>query len=73
MTPRDAIQRAIAEHLARNPPPMSDASYVEGLEQAKRCLHDLPALVRHVRDQVPEYDVELKAKLTRALLLGCDQ
>lgn len=73
MSPTEAIQRAINEHLARNPVPTADAEYVEGLEAAKRCLHDLPALVRHVRDQVPEYDWPLKALLTRALIQGCDE
>lgn len=72
MSPTEAIDRAINEHLARCPAPMADAEYLEGLAHAKRCLHDLPELVRHIRDQVPEYDHALKAKLTRALLLGCD-
>lgn len=51
---------------------MRDADYIEALEKAKRCLHDLPALIRHVRDRLPTYEPELKAKLTKALIQGCD-
>lgn len=71
MTPGEAIQRALNTETAK-PPALRDGAYINGLQRAKRCLHDLPALVRHIRDQVPEEDHELKALLTRALIQGCD-
>lgn len=71
MTAVGAVSRALAAEMAK-PAHMRDAAYIDGLQRALRCLHDLPALIRHVRDRVPTYEPELKDLLTKALVQGCD-